>query len=423
MKKIITTFSILVIALFLLSVFGWMSVHVSKGDQDFGMLNEPVKFMYSFMDQFDQSVEEVRKLSPTFLTLWVEVEPINKLEKDLNVLMSYSKSNYDRAVAIRNLKNDSILYEWDIPEKYNEWDRVVNPYAFSNKDLVYFFADVTGLRRIDSLGNFKWKQDSILAHHGMNVDSSGNFWVCSKNPPKNEAGASYKIDSRTVYYDDDYITQIDAGNGEVLFHQSITEILKSNNLANYILQGHPAVDPLHLNDVQPALKTTQYYSEGDVFVSIKQPSIVLHYRPSTNKVLKVIEGPFSAQHDVDFLNDTVLTLFNNNSYPKYTKHSKPEPKKKDKIVDAGDFYSNVVSYDFRTGGISFIGDSLFRANRLFSSTEGLHEFINDSTYFIEEQNVGYFWVIQNDEVIYKNVFKSQYEGYCHLPNWTRIIKQ
>lgn len=422
MKKIITAVSAIIIHLFTLSVFGWMSVHASKGDKDFGLLNEPTKFMYSFFDQFIWSAKEVKKLSPTFMPIWSKITPVNKLESNVNILMSYSESAFRRAVVIKNLKNDSILYKWDISEKASQWDRIVNPFVFPNKDLVYFFTDKSGLRRIDSLGNFKWKQDKFLAHHSLNIDSTGNFWVCSKNPPKNSPGGVYKIDGRNVYYDDDCVTRIDANNGEILFHRSITDILKTNNLANYILQATPVKDPIHLNDIQPALKTTQYYNEGDIFLSIKQSSMLLHYRPSTNKVIKVIEGAFSAQHDIDFLNDTTLTIFNNNSYPLWVKDSKPKPQDNVKLVNAGNFSSNIARYDFGTGKISYIGDSLFRANKIFTSTEGLHEFINDSTYFIEEQNVGCYWVIQGDEVVYKNVFKSQHSGHSHLPNWARIIQ-
>lgn len=421
MKKLVTSLAFLVISLFILAVFGWMSVNISKGQKDFGVLNEPITFMYSFLDQFKESVEEVKKLSPTFMPIWSEVNPINKLESDLNVLMSYSESDTKRNVIIRNLKNDSILYKWDIPEEANQWDRIVNPFLFPNKDLVYFFTDKSGLRRIDSLGNFIWKQDEILAHHALSIDSSRNFWVCSKNPPKRSPGGCYKIDGRIVYYDDDYITRINADNGEILFHKSITEILKANSLESYLLQAPTAIDPIHLNDVEPALKTTKFYNEGDVFLSIKQSSILLHYRPSTNKVLKVIEGAFSAQHDIDFFNDSTLTIFNNNSYPDWTTESKSKPQHA--VVNAGSFNSNIAKYSFNTGEISIIGDSLFKANGIFTSTEGLHQFVNDSTYFIEEQNVGYYWLIQNDVVIYKNVFKSQHEGHCHLPNWTRIIKK
>ena len=419
MKKFISTLSVIILSLFVLAVFGWMSVQLSKKKKDFGVLNEPIRFMYSFLDQFGKSVEEAKKVSPTFLDYWAKVEPINKLDFDFKILTSYSLNNQTREVAIKNLKTGQVEYKWDIKEKGSRWDRIVNPYMLPNKDLIYFYTDKTGLRRIDSLGNVKWKQDKFLAHHALNVDSAGNFWVCSKNPPKRSPWGTYKINGRSVYYDDDYITKVDAENGEVLFHKSVTEILKENKLEGYLLQASTAVDPIHLNDVQPALKTTKYYNEGDVFLSVKQSSILVHYRPETNQIIKIIEGPFSAQHDIDFYNDSVLTIFNNNSYIKWTTASKPKPKHE--LNKAGNFYSNIARYSFKTGKISFIGDSTFRVNQIFTSTEGLHEFINDSTYFIEEQNIVFYWVIQNDKVLFKKQLESVKEGYCDLPNWARVV--
>ena len=132
---------------------------------------------------------------------------------------------------------------------------------------------------------------------------------------------------------------------------------------------------------------------------------------------------FVSQHDVDFLNDTSLVLFNNNYYAVWSIDSKPPPRDSIRLVIAGDFYSNIVKYDFFNDSLSFIGDSIFRANEIFSGTEGLIEFTDNSTYLIEEQNTGLIWIINDDKVIYKNVFKSQHKGYHHLPNWTRVIKR
>jgi len=89
----------------------------------------------------------------------------------------------------------------------------------------------------------------------------------------------------------------------------------------------------------------------------------------------------------------------------------------------GAFTSNIVVYNFETKSYSVIGDSIFRANQIFTYSEGLVEFIRPDMYFVEEQNSGKLWVIKDDEVVYKNVLKSQHLGYHHLPNWTRIIKQ
>lgn len=422
MKKIINALSIVVVSLFALSVFGWMSVHISKGDKDFGFVNEPIKFMYSFLDQFKETVKEVEKMSPTFLKTPPNHSSVNKLKNDLRILTTYSNSDNQRTVGIRNLKNDSIEYKWELADQVRPHDRVLNPIFYPNMDLVYSIHHVTGLRRIDAEGNILWKQDSVLSHHSTNLDAEGNIWICASMAPLWEANGKYKLNGRTVYFQDDYITQIDANNGQILFHKSVAEILKENQMASYLLHTQSGTDPMHINDIQPAFKTTRYYNKGDLFISLKQISLVFQYRPSTNEVIRALKGPFSAQHDVDFLNDSTLTWFNNNYYALWTEDSKAKPKNADQIPLTADFFSNITQYDLSTEEYSVIDEDLFRERWIFSGNEGLHEFVNDSTYFVEQQNSGYLWVIQNGEVVYKNVFPSQHEGYHHLPNWNRIIK-
>jgi hypothetical protein len=63
------------------------------------------------------------------------------------------------------------------------------------------------------------------------------------------------------------------------------------------------------------------------------------------------------------------------------------------------------------------------ANKIYTFTEGLSEKIYNETYFVEEQNSGLLWILDNDNVLYKNVLSSQHKGYHHLLNWTRIIKE
>lgn len=424
MKKVISTISFFIISLFVLSVFGWMSVNISKGVKDFGLLNEPIKFMYSFLDQFKESVEEVKKESPTFLKTEANYKLINNLKEDLNVLMSFSESDHRRSVVIMNLRNDSILFKWNIKDTVNEHDRIKNPIAYPNRDLVYSYTMKSGIKRIDSTGKVLWKQDGIIGHHSLNLDSSGYIWACTRKAPEWwDASGKYKLYGRTVYFEDDFLTKLDPNTGKILYHKSLAEVFKENKIANYFLQTQSGQDPMHLNDIQPALKTTKYYSEGDLFLSLKQISLILHFRPSTGEVIKVIKGPFSAQHDVDFLNDSTLTWFNNSYYALWTEDSKPKPKNAEQLDLTADFFSNIVQYNFSTEEFAFIGEKVFRDNWIFTGNEGLHEFINDSTYFVEQQNQGYIWVIQNDLVIYKGVYKSQKEGYHHLPNWTRIIKK
>lgn len=419
MKKVLKVFSLTVIFLFFLSMFAWVVFHVSIGDKKFAFLQGPIKFMYSFPDLFFQSVEEVNTLPGTFVKTPEDFEAVNKLDSDFIVLTSYSDSKDSRLIVAINLKNDSVLYKWNVKNPYEETDRIINPIMFSDKSLVFSFQGKS-LMKIDSLSNIVWKQDSIDAHHSMNLDSNGDVWVCSFAPVFHATGF-YMLNDRKIFYKDNHITKIDVEAGRILFHKSVTDILVENNLSNYILKSANIEDPIHINDVEPALKTTKYFNEGDLFISARQASIIIHYRPSTNKVIDIIEGPFIAQHDVDILNDSTLVIFNNNSYVVKISNGRETADESFKFAIAGDFYSNIIRYDFASGEFSFIGDSVFRANKIYTHTEGLMEFINPSTYFVEEQNTGEIWIIRDDEVLYKNVFNSQYDGYHHLPNWTRII--
>ncbi|MBN1952979.1 MAG: hypothetical protein JW801_17375 [Bacteroidales bacterium] len=419
LKKILTTFSIIVIYLFSLAMFGWMVSHVVKGDKNFGILNKPIEFMFSFPDTFAQAVKEVNTNPPTFLPTPEGFTPINRLEEDFIVLTTYTNEEDNRTVALVNLKNDEELYTWNIENPYEEHDRIMNPLLFPDKSLIYSF-EGKELVKIDAKGKVLWKQDSIWTHHSKNIDADGNIWICSFAPTW-AATAMYKLNGIPVYYNDNYITKLDPETGRILYHKSVTEILTENGLIQNLLKSPNYLDPIHLNDVEPAMKNTKYYKKGDVFLSSRCASFFLQFRPSTDKVIRMIEGPFANQHDVDFLDDNSLVFFNNNYYTIWSFESMKTPMSPTGVAIAGDLYSNIGHYDFETGEISFIGDSVFRANQILTQTEGLVQFVDPSTYLVEEQNTGLIWVIRDDEVIYKNVFDSPLKGYHHLPNWTRVI--
>lgn len=422
MNKLAKSIAFIVLGLAALSVFGWMSIGISTKGKDFGFLNPVVEFMYSYPDLFAESVEEIKTLSlpKTFVKTPKRFGAINLLEEDLNVLVSYSDTNNSRSVAIVNLRNDSTLYKWTFGGPILDHERIFHPLLLPQKHLVYSYKGMS-LTRVDSLSNTIWTQDSVWPHHAKELDSEGNIWV-STYPPNHEATGKFNINGQPIYFKDEYITKLDGETGRILFHKSITEILVENNMSNYLMKSGNMGDPIHTNDVQPALRTTAFYNKDDVFISAKQLSLILHYRPSSNELINVIEGPFLSQHDVDFLEDGSLVFFNNNYYIAPMNNSLPEPQEPDELTYAGNLYSSIVRYDFETDEFSFIADSILKTNQIFSLTEGLIDFYEPNTCFIEQQNSGLLWIIKENKVIYKNVLKSQHEGYHHLPNWTRILK-
>ncbi len=421
MKKILTFFSYIVIFLFFLSIFGWIVFHIQKGDKDYGFLNEPIKFLYTFPDMFSQSVEEAKKLPATFVETPQDFKSINNLATDVKALVAYSDTSDSRTIALMNLRTDSVYYKWTVPNKHQEHARVENPLLLPNKSIIYSFDAASGLRRIDSLGNIIWIQDSVKHHHSMNLDKNGDIWICGFEPVYYATG-TYKLNGRSVFYIDDFVTKLDTATGKILFNKSFSEILRENGLEYYILKSNAIEDPLHINDIEPALKTTKYYNEGDLFISSRNMSFIMQYRPSTNKVIRMIEGPFVSQHDVDIYHDSSLVFFNNNFYTNWTNKSMAPPKDSSTLQFVGNIYSTIARYDLWNDSISFIEQKAFIDNEIFTETEGLIDFIDDSNVFVEEQNTGILWILNGDSVVYKDVLKSQHKGYHHLPNWTRIIK-
>ena len=424
MQKFLTRFSALVLILFGLSVYGWLVKHQSQGDPLLGdKVGKGLNTFVSFLDLFEKSVEEVKKLPETFVPTPVDFQTINNLETDLLALVSYSNAEKGRSVEIRNLKSDETMHRWDIANPYQEHDRIMDPLLLPGKRLVYSYNGVTGLMCLDSLGKELWKQDTIAHHHSINLDSAGNIWACSYT--KENGGfiiyrGYYDLDGRELVYIDNTVSQLNPETGALLFHKSITEILKENGREALLLKSNNVEDPIHLNDVQPALKTTAWYKEGDLFLSFRNCSALMHYRPSTNKVIRLIEGGFYSQHDIDFLNDSTLIFFNNNAHTIWS--GRPANwRVADSRVDAGDFYSNTMAYDLKTDSLYYFEKAAFAANAIFTYTEGMQEPLADGSLWIEEQNSGRLWVIKNGEVLYKNVLPSHHEGHHHLSNWTRIL--
>ena len=428
MNKYLIFFSKLIIYLFIFSIFGWVVKHVYKEDKDFAFFGDAVKFLADFPDQFTVAVEEVKKLPDTFLKTPKDFSSINLLKEDIFLLSSYTSELKKRKVDLFNLRTNEVSFSWDIDNPFQEYDRVMDPILMDDNSICYSFNGASGVFKIDKNGNKLWAQNDIIHHHSMNKDSIGNIWVCSyltdsstKISDRDQFKGEYQLGEKTIFFLDNAIVKLDNQTGNVLFKKSIAEIIKENNLTYLLLKSANVDDPIHINDIQPAMYTSNYFIEGDVFISSRNLSCIFHYRPSNNKVIKVIEGGFACQHDVDIINDSTLLFFNNNTLINEAINLW-DKKVSNSTIKLGNFQSNIVEYHMENDSLKVLDNKIFIENNIFTNTEGMVEQINDSTYFIEEQNSGVLWVTQNDRVLYKNVLSSQHQGYHHLPNWIRIIE-
>lgn len=422
MERYIKIFSKSIILLFSLSLFASIIQHVSIGGDRYGFLTKPIQIFASFPGYIKEALFSINEVPKTFLKTPLDFKPINKLKEDSYALFSYTNQDNGRSVKLFNLKNNKTLYNWVLPGDYKEHHRILNPMMLKNKELCFSVTSYSGVQKIDSTGKLLWKQPMFIAHHSMNLDNEGYLWYCSWSSNTNGDPVHEGVFNKNgtlIPFLDDRIVKLNVEDGSIVFEKSITEILKSNNLLHLLKKTNHLNDPYHINDVQPVRKSSENFKVGDVFISLRHLSLILHYRPSKNEVLKVIEGPFSFQHDIDVLNDSTIAIFNNNEIFGLNDSKNISTAQKKHLVDVSN--SNIVEYSLNNEKFKITYDSLFKSNNIYTGTEGLMQYFGNNLLFVEEQNSGVLWIIKEGEVIFKNVLKSHIKGHHHLPNWLRII--
>ena len=252
--------------------------------------------------------------------------------------------------------------------------------------------------KIDFCSNLIWINDEEIFHHSQEIDHEGNIWVGGQMNPKSKIVKENSLKG----YADDSIIKINT-KGKILFNKSVTEILIENNVVdkNILNSGN---DPIHLNDIEPALKNTKFWKKGDLFLSPRNQSAILHYRPSTNKIINFIKGPFSQQHDVDIISDEEISIFNNNNF------------------FSNNEYSEVVIYNFKTKEFSTLFNKQLQKFNFKTETNGLSQILNDGSLMVEEQNHGRILLFNNlGKIEWEFVNKDKNGDIGHI-KWSRIIE-
>ena len=296
-----------------------------------------------------------------------------------------------------------------------------------DKSVVSFITNRSPLFRLDSASNVMWRQDSLSFHHAINRAADGSLWACTM---RWERGARhiayrgrYRMGGKTVHFLDNSIARIDAQTGHILEVHSMLEVLKANGLDHLILRSGDPQDPLHLNDVEPALYSSAFFEADDLFLSFRNLQCVLQFRPSTGEVIRVIDGPLASQHDVDIVNDSTLVIFNNNVQENngvYTNKGDKYPVSKDE-VELAQYHSQMTLFDLASESFTPLYSELMAEQGIMTSSEGLQEALPGGRWFLEEQNSGELWVVGPEGVLYHDVHASHHDGHHHLPNWTRVL--
>ena len=321
----------------------------------------------------------------------VEVIELNNFK----IIHTYKHDILEMYKRIKNMKEFARLTTDDSPIRFE----YRHPLILNDGSLISD-SDYSPEFKIDFCSNLVWLNDTEVFHHSKELDHEGNIWIGGQLRPQSK----YLIDFGIKDINDDAIIKINS-NGEIIYKKSVIELLIENkvgNMSNNLRNTY--LDPIHLNDIEPVFENTKFWRKGDLFLSIKRQSAIVHYRPSENKVINYIIGPFANQHDVDIISDTEISIFNNNNF----------------LID--NEHSEVTVYNFETKKFrKLFNDSLKKENfKTFS--QGLSQILEDGSFMVEEQNHG--------RIIFFNKYgQKEWEfvnkdinGDIGFISWSRIIE-
>ena len=348
---------------------------------------------------------------------------------DRNELLLLSRYNADigrSVVEIIDLNNFSVLHTYapDIKEINSRTDKnrveferlkIDSPlkryqlqHPLINKDgELIFHGSMTSQVKIDFCSNLIWVNDEDIFHHSVMQDHEGNYWVPTRMYPYSlEEGI---VGEKHGNYNDDSITKI-SSNGEILFTKSVSEILIENGY-KYLLFGQSNFikDPIHLNDIEPALSDSAYWKKGDLFLSLRNLSMILHYRPSSNKLIKIITGDFYNQHDVDIISEKEISIFNNNTLQTINGR---------KILTN----SEVLIFDFESEQFSKKFSDSMKKYDVKSPTGALADILEDGSMMVDEDEYGRLLFFNNSGDLEWEFINKAKNGNVYGLNWNRIIE-
>ncbi len=183
-----------------------------------------------------------------------------------------------------------------------------------------------------------------------------------------------------------------------VFQKSISEILIENNYEG-LLYGTSNIkktlsyseDIIHLNDIQPVRRKTNFAEVGDVLISMRHLSTIMLYRPHTNKVLWLSQGPWLNQHDADVINENEIGVYNNN-YIREIEFNEKES-------------SQIITYNFKTQKYGTLHTKTFEKYHIRSKSSSRFEILDNGNTFIEDSPSGSYYLINPEgELIARKSF-------------------
>ena len=165
-------------------------------------------------------------------------------------------------VEIIDLNRRKVVHSWE-PVSGDRLDRfnvlpdgsLLAGYGLGSRDTVVF--------RMDACSNVVWEQD-LRAHHSFERGVDGDFW------------SPWRMGDGIIRF---------SPAGEVLSRITLSGALMRAGHRHIVYGVAPDGNPWRMNDVEPVLQDGPFWRRGDLFVSLRNSSAVLLYRPAADEVL------------------------------------------------------------------------------------------------------------------------------------------
>ncbi len=376
------------------------------GQRRFGALVGPLKFVSEIPSMVGKFLEKDEFMETNSISR-DGVAYYNSPEKGSypKLLATYKTEKFGQKFDLLDLNTGRLIKQWN-PDNarlfamaYNE-DNPGKPMKGSDLYFMHplmtpdssllFTSQLTSLMaKIDPNSELVWLNNDKTYHHTLELDHEGNVYACTRPFKANKYSFfpdTYEQYSSTLR--DDHIAKIDPATGDTLYEKSVLEILVVNGYKDLVLyKGQFTSDPIHLNDVQPALYDTEFWQKGDLLVSCRNLSVVFLYRPETNKILWLQHGPWYTQHDADFHEDSKVVVFGNDVLRDESRIDPPVSG--EALAFTPDRpHNEVYVYDFRTDSTTTPFHELMKAEKIKTVTSGRCDILANGELFVEETNYG-----------------------------------
>ena len=132
--------------------------------------------------------------------------------------------------------------------------------------------------------------------------------------------------------------------------------------------------------------------------------MIIHFRPSTDKIINLIHGPFFNQHDVDIVNDEEISIFNNN--------------KKLHGVD----HTEIIIYNFKEKKFRKHLNRELKVENVKTPYEGVHKITPKFETFVESNVDGrILYFDENKKLKWQFVNNNNPSRFIYAINWSRIL--